>query len=134
MNNYELDNSWITKFKEEDNIDSARLVLKDIDLKTFISEIILWDKFFDIIKLLKNISAIRCKNNDYQYWLIDTSNNSAINIAFAVNEKITIDLLASSLKTFLNGEIFEKKVEEKKDKIILVGWDTENLRWMSDII
>ncbi len=104
-------------------------------LKNFIRDAILWDSFKS---LLQKVFLIASKKSDkpdgIQVWIKDTTNPTAINIAFSIKKEEELFNLMVTLREKLTTNIFSVNKDQEKGKIIWMGFDRENKVWRIQIL
>ena len=110
--------------------ETVKFVLDGFLLKKLLGNVSLWNLFESLLQKLFLIA--RNKNGaplEIQFWIRDTSNPAALNIAFGAREEDEFKDRIISLKNKLITDIFSTHRELEKNKIIWIGFDEENNLW-----
>jgi len=109
----------------------VKYILDGFALKNIVRDAILWDSFKALLRFLFNI-AVRKFNKiiEMQIWIRDINNPAAINITFSIKEEKEVQDLFVVLRSQLENEIFIKRKESEKGKIIWVAFDRETKSWL----
>lgn len=112
-----------------------KFICEGFDLKRVLLDSVLWDSFKSLFEFVYRLVAKKFKKaKEVQFWIRDTSNPSAINIAFSLQQENGVHDLFILLRTKLDHDIFSKKREQESSKIFWIAYDNQTKEWLIKVL